>query len=401
MYNREQEEESKNRAAMFGGNGSNKTVYIKKEPSLLDDVVYEGSMTSSGLYVNPLKNIQQLNESSRSSLHQSSQQGVSTIVNNRARYPDRHANTEQAQVASRPSVIRNLNVAREQDQTFLQFESKMLKFHGDILRQTGDLFNYHADILDQHIMQQPDIIQEPKTNIVIQDSPEVKMKAIFKQEDNEMRVIKKEDTFSSKNEIKSPINTSTSTNNPNKIFLETEDLLENSAWAMAMDKYLDKDLELNLDVFIDDALRESKATDEDRNETYKDENSGTKNYDIDRITDLHFTKDDDLPNDVDASFAPRSSGYISVIQGPEMVFSTEELNLLSSNKRMHKGICRSTYPVNLHQARVGHYLGKISTAGMMGIFAAGRKAQNYYHYMSMASQPFFSDLTTRWVHKLH
>ena len=168
---------------------------------------------------------------------------------------------------------------------------------------------------------------------------------------------------------------------------------------MAMDKYLDKDLEDNLDVLVDDALFETIFKDEERNVRGDKENNGTQTYDIDSISDIQFTQNYDLPNDT--LFAPRTSGRISVIQGLEMVFSTEELKFLSRNKILHEGISRSTCPLNLHQARVGHYLGRISTEGMMGIFAAGRKAQNYYHYMSMASQPAFKELTIRWVHEFH
>ena len=53
MFNRDQEQDRKNKIEMFGGNESNKMISIKKEPSLLDEVVYEGSSTSHGLYVNP------------------------------------------------------------------------------------------------------------------------------------------------------------------------------------------------------------------------------------------------------------------------------------------------------------------------------------------------------------
>ena len=31
---------------------------------------------------------------------------------------------------------------------------------------------------------------------------------------------------------------------------------------------------------------------------------------------------------------------------------------------------------------------------MMGVFATGRKAQNYYHYLSMTNSAYFDMLTT-------
>ena len=55
-----------------------------------------------------------------------------------ARYQDRPILTEQARINSRPSVIRNINTARDQEQKCLQMEAQMLKMHGDLLTQTGN-----------------------------------------------------------------------------------------------------------------------------------------------------------------------------------------------------------------------------------------------------------------------
>ena len=128
----------------------------------------------------------------------------------------------------------------------------------------------------------------------------------------------KDDT---KNEDKSLENKTVDTNILDDISLEMEDLLENNPRAMAMNQHLDKDLELDLHGFVDDALLESILKNEERNVKEKTENIRSQNYEIDKIIN------DDRKDDSDAPFAPRTSGYVSVIQGPEIMFSVEELNL--------------------------------------------------------------------------
>ena len=123
-YQREQEQERKPKIEMFDEKHSHNVNKMKKEPSLLDDVVYEGSMTSNGMYVNPYTNIPRQN----------------TTRPDMARYHNRSTLTEQARTNHRPSVIRNSNTAKDQEQQFLQMEANMLKMHGDLLTQTGTYF---------------------------------------------------------------------------------------------------------------------------------------------------------------------------------------------------------------------------------------------------------------------
>ena len=73
----------------------------------------------------------------------------------------------------------------------------------------------------------------------------------------------------------------------------------------------------------------------------------------------------------------------------------EELNFLNQQKVIHTNISRQAMPISLHQARLAHYLGHLSIEGMLSVVAGGRKAQNYYHYQSMISQPYFNELTVR------
>ena len=155
--------------------------------------------------------------------------------------------------------------------------------------------------------------------------------------------------------------------------------IDKSPWALAMDKYLDKDLNINLDVLLDEALIEIP----DKKERVDiNDDVGIKSCNEEEIINL-----EDYPG--------RLSGFISVIQGPELAFSTEENNFLQKNNIIHKEIARRSTPINLQQARVAHFLGKLSMDGMMTIIAGGRKAQNFYHYMTMSSQPFFNELTVR------
>merc|ERR1739838_1277802 len=99
--------------------------------------------------------------------------------------------------------------------------------------------------------------------------------------------------------------------NIDNIILESNDLIDNSPWALAMDKYLDKDLNIDLDLLLDEALFENPVTKE------KESSMGKK--DADEIESCNKNVySEDIP--------PRSSGFISVIQGPELIFSTEENN---------------------------------------------------------------------------
>eukprot|EP00092_Neocalanus_flemingeri_P024863 GFUD01026959.1.p1 GENE.GFUD01026959.1~~GFUD01026959.1.p1 ORF type:complete len:871 (+),score=185.18 GFUD01026959.1:91-2703(+) len=374
MYQLEQEKERKNRMAEFAANGSTVLQNIKKEPNALDDAILEGSLMNDAVVVNPYANIRQINESLHGSFQERLQGREVPQAHNSVRYQESCIKVGKAPNVSRPSVIRSLNNPRDQEQRFLQMESEMLKLHGDLLKQTGNMFNYHANILDQHRLRQTDMTVDPATDRLTNECIKNDSEDMIEQN------VKKEHIFTNiENE-----NMTNSTVHMNSID-ETEDLLENSPWILAMDKYLDKVSEGNLDDLVDDVLLETLVEVEAGNGK---ENNETPNYDID-------TKYDDLPDDFKDLIAPSTAGHISVIQGPEMVLTTEEIIFLNRNKIIHEGHLRSTCPVSLFQARVAQYLGKISKDGLMHFLAAGRKAQNYYHYMTMASQPFFNELTTR------
>ena len=70
---------------------------------------------------------------------------------------------------------------------------------------------------------------------------------------------------------------------------------------------------------------------------------------------------------------------------------------LKNQEKVQKANLRNTARQDLFEARVKNYFGQLSFEGMMMIVAAGRKAQNYYHYLTMSSLPFFTELLERWI----
>merc|ERR1711892_1294842 len=106
---------------MYIGHHSYNVKPIKTEPFYIDHGIYQGSMRHQDGYTSPHTNTQRPYPNP-------------PPVN---RYPERPPFTAHTQ--ARPSVIRNVNNARDQDQKFLQMESQMLKMHGELLKQTGNL----------------------------------------------------------------------------------------------------------------------------------------------------------------------------------------------------------------------------------------------------------------------
>ena len=125
-HSHQQEQERIQRTKFFAESHPPSVRTIKTEPSLLDDVVYEGSMTNTGPYINPHIDLQMQN----------------TAPQNLTRHPERPTVPQQARVPSRPSVIRNINNVRDQEQRFYQMEAQMLKMHGDLLKSTGTLLYF-------------------------------------------------------------------------------------------------------------------------------------------------------------------------------------------------------------------------------------------------------------------
>ena len=251
---------------------------------------------------------------------------------------------------------------------------------------SGNLMNFHANILGQRIMQPmphviPDVNQEQREDVVnnVVDTINNDPVDMVQPKVQETSVIKRKD------ESKAPVKKTETVDNLNEMILEADNVIGNSPWAMAMDKHLDNELDIDLDLLLENVLLEIPPKKED-------ESVHTKHT----MDKADLTNDEDLQDNYEDFSAPRSSGFISVIRGPEMVFSREELNFLNRNKIIHKDISRRAMPITLHQACVARYLGKLSMEGMLSIIAGAKMAQNYYHYMTMASQPFFNELTTRY-----
>jgi hypothetical protein len=102
-------------------------------------------------------------------------------------------------------------------------------------------------------------------------------------------------------------------------------------------------------------------------------------------------------------YAPKEEqlncGRTSVIRlqsdAPEMSFTSEELCCIKAQEKVQKSNLLNTARQDLFEARVQNYFGQLSHEGMLMTVASGRKAQNYYHYLTMISLPFFEDLSEK------
>ena len=107
--------------------------------------------------------------------------------------------------------------------------------------------------------------------------------------------------------------------------LELHDFLDNSPWAISMEKYFAKDLEVNLEDLVNDTILESSASTENE----QGEASKTEEYHNTSITNLTLLNTEKVPDDVEAPSTPRISGSIFANIGPDLVFTTEELSFFS------------------------------------------------------------------------
>ena len=92
-------------------------------------------------------------------------------------------------------------------------------------------------------------------------------------------------------------------------------------------------------------------------------------------------------------------GRTSIIQmqsnTPDIGFTSEELCCIKAQEKVQKSNLLNTARRDLFEARNQNYFGQLSHEGMLMIVASGRKAQNYYHYLTMISLPFFEDLSEK------
>ena len=98
---------------------------VKSEPSPLDNAVYEGSITDTGLIIHNSR------ADSQHTTHQAD--------HNSTGYTERQPYAEGATMVERPSVIKNASSLRSREHKFLQMEARMLKMHGNLLTHT-DIF---------------------------------------------------------------------------------------------------------------------------------------------------------------------------------------------------------------------------------------------------------------------
>lgn len=86
--------------------------------------------------------------------------------------------------------------------------------------------------------------------------------------------------------------------------------------------------------------------------------------------------------------------------GLEVRFTREEMNSLATLKETHQRNNKLIMKNDLFAAIVAHFLGTLSIEAMLHVFSSGRKAQNFYHYLTITSTPFFDSLTTNTQRKL-
>jgi hypothetical protein len=80
---------------------------------------------------------------------------------------------------------------------------------------------------------------------------------------------------------------------------------------------------------------------------------------------------------------------------PDIGFTSEELCSIKAQEKVQKSNLLNTARQDLFEARVQNYFGQLSHEGMLMIVASGRKAQNYYHHLTMISLPFFEELSEK------
>ena len=122
--------------------------------------------------------------------------------------------------------------------------------------------NYHADIIGQRmiLLAQDGAVQSHQQSPVGRDSDGRRI-------DNKVQdsSIVKTENICPKKEAKLSEETYEGSDDIDDIILEANDLIDNSPWALAMDKYLDKELNIDLDLLLDEALEENPVRKEKEN----------------------------------------------------------------------------------------------------------------------------------------
>ena len=142
----------------------------------------------------------------------------------------------------------------------------------------------------------------------------------------------------------------------------------------------------------------------DKSEKHQVKFSGNKFANSLKEEDTSFTKSEKFvapffPSDKDDSEPSyRETSVIQIYQKtPEIVFTKEEMLVLRDQESLQRYNLLNVARQDLYEARIQNYLGQMSHRGMLMIVAAGRKAQNYYHYLTMKSLPYFEDLSDRLI----
>ena len=263
------------------------------------------------------------------------------------------------------------------------------------------MFNYHANLLlkeHQQIRENFLTIKPTKTGISEKNNEEwfssdnVELANQYVQPKNEP--LQMEETS---NEIKSFIPSDKGEEKihtygieSTKIFHEAADLL--TPFYMALDAVKDESLFRSMD---DKNVKDNKNTKDIALFTSQKNNLGISvNKAIKQTDSVSYNSKVFHQKDETQWFRGTSVIQLSKTV-PEIVFTTEELMSIKDQENIQKSNLRNTARRDLFEARVKNYFGQLSVEGMMMIVAAGRKAQNYYHYLTMSSLPFFQELSER------
>ena len=89
----------------------------------------------------------------------------------------------------------------------------------------------------------------------------------------------------------------------------------------------------------------------------------------------------------------------SWMSNPDMKLTMEESSYIFKLSSENGFLMKSCVPVSLLQARVGAFMGTMSMDDLLRVFGLSRKAQNFYHFRTICSMPFFDQLTNRSLKK--
>ena len=169
--------------------------------------------------------------------------------------------------------------------------------------------------------------------------------------------------------------------------MERVNLYDKTPFYLSVSQFLDG-YELgseDVDNLLLSTLEEVETRNRNLNEPLDLKNYNTRQY-------LKFENESD---EICGNYSGSTSSLIAAMSGPYMSLTIEENNSLKDLVDRTQRILKSCCPVSLYQARIGHFMGTLSTADMLKVFTLSRQCHNFVHYHKMQNVPYFTELTTR------